>query len=398
MKLRSDYVYEYRPTVEEEEEKELVARAVDAAKNVLRSVQSSYDVAAVTPGVDVDQLMPDAYKEEESLEPQRDDDICSTSSTIEYTYPEEEEPSKNSYGDDEDDKVDEEDNEEDEDDDEEDEDDDEEDEDDDNSSMFSDTDYGMIPEGKSLTDEDSESDSDNGNVSKSPVKQLSKDDWVASWNEGDPQEHLTWINVYAYYRKKEKGLGGYGGYGVILRYDDNAKPVAASAKYSADGKSFLYQVLMGIKAGVQLAEDHKLPGRSVRCNSVSVESLIRRAAYYCSNDECRNSYEHDKICRKCEAYLNWVVGCDMGLWPLVQDLKSQKELSLEKYPKACNEAAHYLAKMAKAKHEKKGKSIVQEDEDLGEIVPDKFPGKLIDILWADAFRGMSYYRASSVPW
>ncbi|XP_026454638.1 mitotic apparatus protein p62-like [Papaver somniferum] len=255
MKLRSDYVYEYRPTVEEEE-KELVAMAVDAAKNVLRSAQSSYNVAAVTPGVGVDHLMPDAYKEEESLEPQRDDDICSTTSTIEYTYPEEEEPSKNSYGDDEDDKEDEEDSEEDEDDD-------EEDEDDDNSSMFSDADYGMIPEEKSLTDEDSESDSDNGNVSKSPVKQLSKDDWVASWNEGDPQEHLTWINVYAYYRKKEKGLGGYGGYGVILRYDDSAKPVTASAKYSADGKSFLYQVLMGIKAGVKLAEDHNLPG-SVR--------------------------------------------------------------------------------------------------------------------------------------
>ncbi|RZC80715.1 hypothetical protein C5167_043298 [Papaver somniferum] len=76
--------------------KELVAREVDAAKNVLRTVQSSYDVVVVAPGVDVDKLMPDAYKEEESLEPQRDDDICSTTSTIDYDfeYTDEEYPSE----------------------------------------------------------------------------------------------------------------------------------------------------------------------------------------------------------------------------------------------------------------------------------------------------------------
>ncbi|XP_026387533.1 uncharacterized protein LOC113282701 [Papaver somniferum] len=81
--------------------------------------------------------------------------------------------------------------------------------------------------------------------SSSDVEKPSKEDWIASWNKGDPQKHLTWINVYAYYRKKGKGKG-CGGYGVIIRYAD-AKPVTATAKYSKVVISFFSSVVDGNK-------------------------------------------------------------------------------------------------------------------------------------------------------
>lgn len=85
----------------------------------------------------------------------------------------------------------------------------------------------------------------------------------------------------------------------------------------------------------------------------------------------------------------------MGLWPLIQDLK-QEGLDLVKYPKTSNEPAHYLAKMAKAKHDRNVlKGIASDDEDLGEIEPDKFPSKLKDLLWKDFSGGMSIYREAS---
>ncbi|KAI3894473.1 hypothetical protein MKX03_013804, partial [Papaver bracteatum] len=81
----------------EKVEKELVARAVDAAKNVLRSVQSSYDVAVVGTGVDVNK--------EKSLEQETEEDARSTTSTIESDHTEEEYPSENDDFDDFYDKV-----------------------------------------------------------------------------------------------------------------------------------------------------------------------------------------------------------------------------------------------------------------------------------------------------
>ncbi|KAI3868402.1 hypothetical protein MKW92_023164 [Papaver armeniacum] len=391
MKLRSNRVYEL-PRVQKEEE--LVARAVDAAKIVLKSVQrpaSSYDVAAVGTGANV------------SLEQEtEDDDRLSTTSTIEHIYSEEEkyyysEEGKYYYLEDEedsrenaceDDHYDEE-------------------EDptknvdnnlevlemevDDQGTIFSDPsdieEFSMEEINEAVTsDEEWESSSDIG-------EKPSKEDWIASWNKGDPQKHLTWINVYAYYRKKKKGKG-YGGYGVIIRYAD-AKPVTATAKYSKVGISFFHQLLMGIKAGVKLSKGHNLSGRYVICNSTEVERVLKHA-FNCRTDKCRTSYSHNLICKGCKDYLDSCVGCDMGLWPLIQDLKHEEGLDLVKYPRTSNEAAHYLAKTAKAKHDgKKLKGIACDDEDLGEIKPDKFPPKLKDILWKDSIGGMTCYRAAS---
>ncbi|KAI3861617.1 hypothetical protein MKW98_000569 [Papaver atlanticum] len=75
--------------------------------------------------------------------------------------------------------------------------------------------------------------------------------WVNSWEVKNHQTRFAWVNVYAYHNKNK----GYGGYGVILR-DWHAKPVTASAMYSSDAKSFFTQVLMGVKAGVVLAEKY----------------------------------------------------------------------------------------------------------------------------------------------
>ncbi|RZC68504.1 hypothetical protein C5167_031723 [Papaver somniferum] len=70
-------------------------------------------------------------------------------------------------------------------------------------------------------------------------------DWVGSWKVKSYRNGFAWIHMYAYHSKDKS----FGGYGVILR-DLDAKPVTASAMFSAEGKSFFTQVLLGIKCWV----------------------------------------------------------------------------------------------------------------------------------------------------
>ncbi|XP_026387598.1 uncharacterized protein LOC113282749 [Papaver somniferum] len=350
MKLRSDYVYEYRPTVEEEEEKELVAMAVDAAYGVWESVKrpaSSYDVAAVTPGLNVNK--------EKSLEQETEDDARSTTSTIESDHTEEEYPSENE---------------------------DFEDFYDEDEKMEESKQVVTLPPMKKEIDEevesiveDSDSDDWDSDDSGCGVDRVlpDKNDWVASWNTEDPRKHKTWIDVYAYFRKEQ----GDGGYGVILR-SMGGKPIVASAKHSGEGKSFFYQVLLGIKAGLVLADTNGISDRSVRCNSIKVPDLVLNARR-CRDDNCKEANKVEKICKWCLSYLDLYVGSNMEVLPLVQDLKRQKILPIAESPRVCNEAAHYLAKMAKNKRL------------VGEIKPDAFPQNLKDILWEDVSRSFSYW-------
>ncbi|XP_026423562.1 uncharacterized protein LOC113319522 [Papaver somniferum] len=237
----------------------------------------------------------------------------------------------------------------------------------------------VVPDSDDSEGDDEESDDkESDNDSARP----DKNDWVASWNKKDPRELKTWIDVYAYFRKEQ----GDGGYGVILR-NVVGKPIVASAKHSAEGKSFFfYQVLLGIKVGLKLAERHVLFDHSVRCNSIKVPQLILDARR-CDDVKCKETTEIDNICKGCRSYLNFYAGGDVGLLPLIQDLKRQKFLPVAGFSRVSNEAAHYLAKMAKNKR--------LAGEEHNEIKPDAFPPELKDILWEDVIRSFSYRL---VPW
>ncbi|KAI3896776.1 hypothetical protein MKW98_009629 [Papaver atlanticum] len=208
-----------------------------------------------------------------------------------------------------------------------------------------------------------------------------KDAWVASWKEVYTLSRWTWISVYAYF---QKGLG-YGGYGVILR-NAVAKPIIASAKFSKDGKSFFYQVFMGIKAGVELAEKHERSLLSIDCNSLMVTDLFDGAPR-CSDKKCRDTRYLDYICKRCERYFSGYRGWNRRLLvSLVVELRGK---NIKEFTSSWSEAAHYLAKREKKNKrpevEKKEERTAPYDDKPSDMVPDDFPPELKDFLWRDAF-------------
>ncbi|KAI3909794.1 hypothetical protein MKW98_014211 [Papaver atlanticum] len=210
-----------------------------------------------------------------------------------------------------------------------------------------------------------------------------KDEWIASWKEVPPLSRWTWINVYAHFKKGQ----GYGGYGVILR-NALAKPIIASAKFSKDGILF-YQVFMGIKAGVELAEKHERSFLNVQCNSHKVPVLFRDARH-CSDNKCRDTRYPNYICKRCESFFSGYRGWNRRLMvPLVVELRGKNIVELTNSGGA-NAAAHYLAKREKMikmpEVEKKEETIAPDDDKPAEMEPDDFPQDLKDILWQDAFK------------
>ncbi|KAI3841056.1 hypothetical protein MKW92_051931, partial [Papaver armeniacum] len=204
-----------------------------------------------------------------------------------------------------------------------------------------------------------------------------KDAWVATWKEVYELRRWTWISVYAYFQKGQ----GYGGYGVILR-NAVAKPIIASAKFSKDGKSFFYQVFMGIKAGVKLAEEHKRSLLSVDCNSVMIPTLFRDIRR-CSDKNCRDTRYPNHICERCESYFKGYRGWNKSLMAsLVVELRGKKNLL--QLTNSWSKAAHYLAKREKKK-KKEERSAPDDDDKPGDMELDDFPPELKDILWIEAF-------------
>ncbi|KAI3889675.1 hypothetical protein MKX03_007697, partial [Papaver bracteatum] len=225
----------------------------------------------------------------------------------------------------------------------------------------------------------------------------SDDEWVGK--ELDRRRRWTWINVYAYFAKEE----GYGGYGVILR-NALAKPIVASARFSKYGTSFYYQVFMGIKAGVRLAEKHQCSDFHVECNSDSVPALFRDARR-CTSNECRDTCNPYNICKSCEAYFSCYEGCDSLMMPLLLDLRGKKQIVELLNAWGSNAAARYLAKKeqkdkrleVERKGEKNKRRVVKKKEeriapdDDGEMEADNFPEELRNIILKDA-SGM-HFRA-----
>ncbi|KAI3964805.1 hypothetical protein MKW92_028179, partial [Papaver armeniacum] len=216
-----------------------------------------------------------------------------------------------------------------------------------------------------------------------------KDEWVASWKELCQFRHWTWIDVYAYFNKRQ----GYGGYGVILR-DALAKPIIASAKFSKDGKSFFYQVFMGIKAGVKLADRHKRSFLHVQCNSIMVAALFRDARE-CSNNKCRDTSYPNYICERCEIFFSRYIGWNRNrrlLVSLVVELRGKNIVVTNLM--GTEEASHYVAKREKMiKRREVEERIAPDDDKPGEMKPVDFPPELINILWEDAFAASSDYTA-----
>ncbi|KAI3880367.1 hypothetical protein MKW92_038680, partial [Papaver armeniacum] len=80
-------------------------------------------------------------------------------------------------------------------------------------------------------EEDTDSDED-GFAFREDIPSPPLEEWVDSWKVKNYHTRFAWAHVYAYHSKDK----GYGGYGVILRNMD-AKPITASAMFSAQGKS-----------------------------------------------------------------------------------------------------------------------------------------------------------------
>ncbi|KAI3868764.1 hypothetical protein MKW98_008849 [Papaver atlanticum] len=195
-----------------------------------------------------------------------------------------------------------------------------------------------------------------------------KDEWVASWKEAPPLSRLTWINVFTYYNKRQ----GYGGYGVILRNGGRKME-----------NPFSYQVFMGIKAGVDLAEKHGRSLLSIHCNSLMVPALFGDARD-CFNKKCIDTGHPNYICKRCERYFSGYRGWNRRL--MVSLLVELRDKNIEELESAWSEAAHYLAKQ-----EKKNKRTAPYDDDKpSDMSPDDFPQELKNILWRDAFASSDF--------
>ncbi|KAI3847042.1 hypothetical protein MKW92_041549 [Papaver armeniacum] len=202
--------------------------------------------------------------------------------------------------------------------------------------------------------------------------------------EGGTTESAS-VNVYSYYKKHTD----CGEYAVILR-NSSAKPIAARDNFSLDGKSYLFQVLSGLLAGLSLSSDHGCYTPYVRCNSRIVVTLLCQIAS--RSCKCEGS-KIGKILMI--AFKLWCHDCFQTLVPLIELLHDKyKYLGPTNF--ACvsrkmNEAAHYLAKEAK----KDALSLV--DYEKGKLVdyeadmkPNEFPEKLVSFLLNDAYDSIYY--------
>ncbi|XP_026426582.1 uncharacterized protein LOC113322633 [Papaver somniferum] len=169
--------------------------------------------------------------------------------------------------------------------------------------------------------------------------------------------------------------------------------------YSSDAKSFYTQVLMGVKAGVVLAEKHGISELCVESNSIKLPSLVN-LLWDCPSVKCRDG---TGICYKgCLGSFFGCRGSDPSLVPLAREIKARapKGQDLDDllgYPRGLNKAARYLAKMEKKKAEiqpdieDEGGMVPPGDEWPAEIQPGDFPEKLKVMLFEQAF-GMKYYN------
>ncbi|KAI3850523.1 hypothetical protein MKX03_003959 [Papaver bracteatum] len=220
------------------------------------------------------------------------------------------------------------------------------------------------------------------------------DIWKSSWPEEGNTTEAACVSVYSYYKKHTD----CGGYAVILR-NYSAQTIAARANFSLDGKSYIFQVLSGLLAGLCLASDHGCYSPYVRCNSrIAVTLLCQIASRKC---KCEGS-KIGKICHRCASSIVPYMSddCFETLVPLIEQLQDKYNYlgpsNFECVSRKMNEAAHYLAKEAKKNALLNRKELLVDYEN-GKLVdyetdmkPNEFPEKLVSFLLNDAYDSIYY--------
>ncbi|KAI3954162.1 hypothetical protein MKW98_017986 [Papaver atlanticum] len=205
--------------------------------------------------------------------------------------------------------------------------------------------------------------------------------WIHSWPEVN-QTGTAWLNVYGYCDKDK----GHGGYGVILR-NSLVRPIIAATWFSQVGGSQLFQVLSGIKTGIDLAVKYGYLRLSVCCNAQKAVELLGSSTFRTAGtchlrDRSIHKVKTGSICRACTKRRLSVRGSSLEiLIPVIKELKvvqakfDESNFRLTKVVRDQNEPAHYLARSAE------GNAV----EAPKEIQPADFPHELGEYLWNDAF-------------
>ncbi|MCL7049912.1 hypothetical protein MKW94_014620, partial [Papaver nudicaule] len=216
---------------------------------------------------------------------------------------------------------------------------------------------------------------------KSIRDSLSRQDWKRSCPKEGETAESAWVNVYGFYDEDRI----YGGYGVIVR-NMSAKPIAASVHFSVEGVNYVYQVLKGLDAGLQLASKHGCSSPRVVCNSEVLVHLL--ASGYC---HCGSLKNVNSVCQRCAMrtipHMNdFYFG---NVKPLLETLPGKLRCCpyFIRQKRNWNKAAYYLAKQAK-----RTLLIYGGDEDhyKADIKPEEFSEELLDILWKDAYHSVYY--------
>ncbi|KAL5723859.1 hypothetical protein ACHQM5_007201 [Ranunculus cassubicifolius] len=215
--------------------------------------------------------------------------------------------------------------------------------------------------------------------------------WITSWTK---KTTPAWLNVYGYYNKNKH----YGGYGVILR-NDLLHPIAAAIGFTPqEGQSQFSQVLDGLKTGFELALQHGFSRLDVGCNVQKAVDLLGSSSFKragkCFVGAQSTHVKIKGICPDCTRRRVLVKSTSLKtLIPVIKDLKDlqakvdQVGFLFKKLGRDQNEAAHYLAKMAKrSEHGVYSK----------EINPPEFPDELKKILWSDAYGCDTKYSLSLI--
>ncbi|MCL7041490.1 hypothetical protein MKW94_002029 [Papaver nudicaule] len=185
-----------------------------------------------------------------------------------------------------------------------------------------------------------------------------EDSWKMPWPKQFSAAESVCVNVYSYF-KKESGCGGY----ALLLRNMSAQPLAASAKFSPDGKSYLYH----------LASKHGFSSPYVRCNSRIAVMLLSQIASRCCH--CEGDKIGD-ICHRCASSI--VPGMTEHsfkiLVPLIEELQGKKLDSSKEAKK-------------KAMLDKKTNSGVDYKADME---PSEFSDELVSFLLNDAYDSLYY--------
>ncbi|MCL7041391.1 hypothetical protein MKW94_029015 [Papaver nudicaule] len=251
---------------------------------------------------------------------------------------------------------------------------------------------------KIILDDEEETEGSEAEAECAKISKPTAESWILSWplEEEAKTTESVWVNVHSYYGKGT----GCGGYAVLLR-NLSAQPIASTACFSLDGKSYFSQVLDGLIAGLRLASKHGCSKPYVCCNSKIVVSLLSQiASCSCSCESSRTKI--GKICQKCANIVPYM--SDTRFREFVPRIRKiyRRNLDYSKFntvSKEMNEAARCLARETKRKALLNKKEVFQFGQKYRsrrvvdykvDVKPREFSEKLLSILLDDAYDSIYY--------